>query len=224
MTEIHGTCDEGWAAVRDRFVANFDEGLEQGASVVVSKDGVPVVDLWAGDADGNGRAWERDTIVNVYSTTKTMAATVLLVLADRGELDLDAPVADVWPEFKANGKEGVLVRHVLAHSAGVPGWDPAITATDLYDEADAADRLATQAPWWEPGTTSGYHAISQGSLEWGIVKRVTGRSLGTFFREEVAEPLGADFHIGLPASEDHRVADLAPPTIGLEPGVPEGLV
>ncbi|HEY4375820.1 MAG TPA: serine hydrolase domain-containing protein [Acidimicrobiales bacterium] len=216
MTEIHGTCADEWAPVRDRFLANFDEGLEQGASVVVSKDGAPVVDLWAGDADGHGRPWEEDTLVNVYSTTKTMAATVMLMLIDRGEIDPDAPVATYWPEFKANGKEGVLIRHVLSHSAGLPGWDPPITAAILYDEADAADRLATQATWWEPGTKSGYHALTQGSLEWGIVQRVTGRTIGTFFREEVAEPLGADFHIGLPASENHRVADLVPAGRGLD--------
>jgi len=142
-----------------------------------------------------------------------MAATCVLTLADRGEIDLDAPVADLWPEFGANGKAGVLVRHVMSHSAGLSGFEPAITATDLYDWDRVCDLLAAQAPWWEPGAKSGYHAITQGYLQGELVRRATGRSVGTFFREEVAGPLGADFHIGLPASEDHRVADLVPPDL-----------
>ncbi len=165
-----------------------------------------MVDLWAGDADQHGRPWAEDTIVNVYSTTKTMAATCVLMLADRGLLDLDAPVATYWPEFAANGKEGVLLRHVLGHTAGVPGFDPPITPTDLYDWDATCANLAAQAPWWPPGSQSGYHAVTQGFLEGEVVRRVTGRTIGTFFRQEVAEPLGADFHIGLPASEDGRVA------------------
>jgi CubicO group peptidase (beta-lactamase class C family) len=216
MTEIHGECRDDFEPVRKVMADHFEQGLEQGASVCVTLRGEPVVDLWAGDADGAGRPWERDTIVNVYSTTKTMAATCMLMLADRGEIDFAAPVAEYWPEFAANGKEGVLVSHVTSHQAGLSGYDPAITATDLYDEVEVEHHLARQAPWWEPGTGSGYHAISQGNLEAGIVRRVTGRSIGTFFREEVAEPLGADFHIGLPASEDARVADLVPPPVGIE--------
>lgn len=211
MTEIHGTCAEGFEPVRDAFAANFERGEEDGACVAVTLDGEPVVDLWAGVADGSGTPWERDTIVNVYSTTKTMAATCVLMLADRGEIDLHAPVAEYWPEFAANGKEGVLVSHVMSHTAGLPGFDPPRAPEDLYDWDDVCAQLAAQAPWWEPGTQSGYHAVTQGFLQGEIVRRVTGRSIGTFFREEVAEPLGADFHIGLPASEDHRVADLVPP-------------
>lgn len=211
MTEIHGTCAEGFAPVRDAFAANFDRGEEDGACVAVTLDGEPVVDLWAGVADASGTPWERDTIVNVYSTTKTMAATCVLMLADRGEVDLHAPVAEYWPEFAANGKEGVLVSHVMSHTAGLPGFDPPRAPTDLYDWDAVCTQLAGQAPWWEPGTASGYHAVTQGFLQGEIVRRVTGRSIGTFFREEVAEPLGADFHIGLPASEDGRVADLVPP-------------
>jgi CubicO group peptidase (beta-lactamase class C family) len=148
---------------------------------------------------------------NVYSTTKTMAATVMLMLVDQGRVDLEASVAEYWPEFKANGKDGVLVRHVLGHTAGVPGFDPAIAAEMLYDWDACCENLAAQAPWWEPGAQSGYHALTQGYIEGEIVRRVTGRTIGTYFREEVAEPLGADFWIGLPASEDDRVADLVPP-------------
>lgn len=213
MTEIHGHCDEAFAAVRDQFAAHFDQGQELGASVCVTKDGETVVDLWAGDADTNGRPWAEDTIVNVWSTTKTMAAITMLMLADRGEIDLDAPVATYWPEFAANGKEGVLVRHVLAHTAGLPGFDPAVGVEVLLDQDAAAANLAAQAPWWEPGTASGYHLITQGYLEAEIVRRVTGRTLGTFFQDEVAGPLGAEFWIGLPESEEPKVAELIPPDL-----------
>lgn len=214
MPEIHGHCDDAFGAVRDQFTNNFESGLELGASVCVTKDGETVVDLWAGDADTEGRPWERDTICNVWSTTKTMAATVMLMLADRGELDLDAPVATYWPEFAANGKEGVLVRHVLAHTAGLPGFDPAVAVADLYDHDVVAANLAAQAPWWEPGTKSGYHLVTQGFLEGEIVRRVTGRTIGTVFREEVAGPLGAEVWIGLPESEEPKVAELIPPPPG----------
>ncbi|MBV9950833.1 MAG: beta-lactamase family protein [Acidimicrobiia bacterium] len=216
MVDIQGTCDEQFEPVKAAFAKNFEDGLELGASVCVTRGGRPVVDLWAGDADAHGRPWESDTIVNVYSTTKTMAATCVLMLADRGEVDLDAPVSEYWPEFATNGKDAVLVRHVMSHTAGVSGFDPAIAPTDLYDWDAVVAHLAAQSPWWEPGTASGYHAITQGYLQGEIVRQVTGRTIGTFFREEVAEPLGADFHIGLPASEDHRVADIIPPASTLD--------
>ena len=209
--EIYGTCKPGFEAVQEAFEANFDEGLEVGAAAAVTLDGEFVVDIWGGDADTDGTPWQRDTIVNVYSTTKTMAATCMLMLADRGELDFDAPVAQYWPEFAQNGKEGVLVSHVMAHTAGVPGFDPPITIEQLYDLEAVAANLAAQAPWWEPGTASGYHAISQGNLQSEILYRITGRRMADWFRTEVAEPLGADFWISLPASEDHRVAALVPP-------------
>jgi CubicO group peptidase (beta-lactamase class C family) len=230
MTEIHGECDPRFEAVRSAFQANFDNGQEQGASVAVTLHGEPVVDLWAGRADdgttgadddtaggdddtagGDGQPWERDTIVNVWSTTKTMAATCMLMLADRGEIDIDSPVATYWPEFAAHDKGDVTVGHVMGHTAGLPGWVPAIEPDVLYDWDRATAALVDQPTWWKPGTASGYHAISQGYLEGEILRRVTGRSLGTFFREEVAEPLGADFHIGLPESEDGRVASIIPP-------------
>jgi len=144
-----------------------------------------------------------------------MAATCMLMLADRGELDFDAPVATYWPEFAANGKEAVLVRHVMSHSAGVSGFDPPIAPEDLYDWDAVTTQLAGQAPWWEPGPQSGYHAVTQGFLQGEILRRITGRSIGSFSRDEVATPLGADFHIGLDESEDHRVADLVPPDMAL---------
>ena len=210
--EIHGTCKPGFEAVQDAFGANFADGLEVGAAAAVTVDGEFVVDIWGGDADTNGAPWQRDTIVNVYSITKTMAATCMLMLADRGELDFDAPVARYWPEFAQNGKDGVLVRHVMAHTAGLPGFDPPLTDVEqLYDLEAVAANLAAQAPWWEPGTASGYHAITQGNLLGEILYRITGRRMADWFRTEVAEPLGADFWMSLPASEDHRVSDLVPP-------------
>ena len=214
--EIHGTCEDGFEAVRDAFEQNFAEGLEVGAAAAVTVDGEPVVDIWAGDAGPGGSPWERDTIVNVYSTTKTMAATCMLALADRGELDFDAPVCRYWPEFARNGKEGVLVRHVMSHTAGLPGFDPPVAPEDLYDLDAIAERLAAQELWWAPGTKSGYHAVTQGNLEGEILYRITGKRMADWFRDEIAEPLGADFWMSLPASEDHRVGELLPPPSLLE--------
>lgn len=221
MTEISGTCAPGFEAVRDAFAANFDQGNELGASACVTLRGETVVDLWGGDRDQDGTPWERDTIVNVWSTTKTMAATTLLVLADRGDLDLDAPIARYWPEFAANGKDQITMAQVMGHTAGLPGFAPAIAVTDLYDQDACAANLAAQAPWWEPGTMSGYHLITQGYLEAEVVRRITGRTLGEFFRDEIAGPLGADFHIGLPESEEDRVGYVVPPTDAL--GVVSGM-
>jgi len=201
--------------VRDAFEGNLKSGADLGASFCATKDGEVVVDLWGGWADeARTRPWEQDTIVNVYSTTKTMTFLCALILADRGELDFDAPVARYWPEFAANGKADVKVSHLMAHSAGLSGWRETITTADLYDWDKVTALLAAQAPLWEPGTKSGYHAITQGYLVGEVVRRITGKSLGTFFREAVAGPLNADFWIGLPASEDHRVADLIPPPPG----------
>lgn len=210
--EIFGTCDDRFIPLRDAFAANFKNGLEVGASVAVTLDGKPVVDLWAGEAVQGGSLWQEDTIVNVYSTTKTMAATSILVAVDRGWLDLDAPVAQYWPEFAQNGKEAVLVRHVMSHSAGLSGFDPPIKKkSQLYDWDAIVAGLASQKPWWTPGDGSGYHAITQGFLQGEIIRRVTGKSIGNFFREEIAEPLAADFHIGLDAMHDPRVGALVPP-------------
>ncbi|THD78298.1 MAG: class A beta-lactamase-related serine hydrolase [Phenylobacterium sp.] len=212
---IDGFTEGRFAAVRDVFEANLANGSDVGASFCATQDGEVVVDLWGGYADpAKTRPWTRDTIVNVYSTTKTMTALTALLLADRGELDFDAPVAKYWPEFAANGKAGVKVSHLMSHASGLSGWKEPITKQDLYDWEKATSLLAAQAPYWEPGTASGYHALTQGYLVGEVVRRITGKSLGTVFREEIAEPLGADFHIGLPASEDGRVAELIPPPPG----------
>lgn len=209
---VQGTTDEKFAAVREQFEQNIADGTDIGASFCVTKDGETVIDLWGGHADPEKtRPWERDTVVNVYSTTKTMTALVALYLADKGLIDFDAPVADYWPEFAANGKDKVKVSHLMSHSAGLPGWTEPTGKDMLYDWDLATSLLAAQAPMWEPGTAPGYHALSQGYLVGEVIRRASGRTVGTVFREDIAEPLGADFHIGLPASEDARVADLQPP-------------
>ena len=209
--EIHGTCHERFAPVQQTFEENFERFADIGASVAVSLEGEMVVDLWAGHRDAaRQQPWAADTIVNVYSTTKTMTALCVLVLVDRGELQLDAPVMRYWPEFAAAGKEGVLVRHLLSHSAGLPGLDIACGPPELYDWDFVCNALAQQTPWWTPGEASGYHALTQGHLIGEVVRRITGRSLGTFFREEIAQPLGADFHIGVPDDVLPRIADLVP--------------
>jgi CubicO group peptidase (beta-lactamase class C family) len=212
MTEIQGSCDERFAAVRAAMQANFDQGLDVGASVAVTIEGELVVDLWGGYADEARTApWQRDTITNVWSTTKTMTALSALILADAGELDLHAPVARYWPEFAAAGKERVEVRHLLGHTAGLCGWQEPVTYETLYDWEKATALLAAQAPWWEPGTASGYHAITQGYLVGEVIRRVTGRTVGQFFAAEIAGPLDADFHIGLDPSQFGRVANVIPP-------------
>ena len=210
-----GFTHDRFASARDVFNANLASGADLGASFCATLEGETVVDLWGGHADAaKTKPWERDTIVNVYSTTKTMTALTALLLADRGELDFDAPVAKYWPEFAANGKSGVKVSHLMSHSAGLSGWKVPITEDDLYDWEKMTALLAAQAPYWEPGTASGYHALTQGYLVGEVIRRVAGRTVGTVFREEFALPLGADFHIGLPASEDGRVAELIPPPAG----------
>jgi CubicO group peptidase (beta-lactamase class C family) len=161
-----------------------------------------------GDEVEQTRPWERDTIVNVWSTTKTMTALSALVLVDRGELDVDAPVATYWPEFAQNGKDGVLVRHLMSHTAGLPGFDPPLSNAELCDWDTTVANLAAQAPWWEPGTASGYHAMTQGQLVGEVVRRITGMSLGTFFAKEIAEPLDADFHIGTEPVHFDRISNV----------------
>ena len=212
---VQGFAHDRFAPVREAFEANLASGADVGASFCATVEGETVVDLWGGYADeARTRPWERDTIVNVYSTTKTMTALTALLLADRGELDFDAPVARYWPEFAANGKAGVTVGHLMSHSSGLSGWKETVSEADLYDWDKVTALLAAQAPFWEPGTASGYHGMTQGYLVGEVVRRITGRSIGTVFREEIAEPLDADFYIGLPESEDARVADLIPPPPG----------
>ncbi|MGW1192434.1 serine hydrolase domain-containing protein [Streptomyces sp. NPDC002559] len=212
MPRIHGRCDERFSAVRAAFEENFRERGELGAAVTVLIAGEPVVDLWGGWADGaRTRPWERETLVNVWSTTKGPTALCAHVLADRGLLDLDAPVAVYWPEFAAAGKEAVLVRHLLSHRSGLAGLREPHTLDELYDWDLTTARLAATEPWWEPGTRSGYHALTYGFLVGEVVRRITGLLPGEFLRREVTGPLGIDFTIGLPEKEADRVAELVVP-------------
>ncbi|MGB8940486.1 MAG: serine hydrolase domain-containing protein [Streptomyces sp.] len=209
--DVHGTVAEGFEPVREAFLRNFRELGERGAAVTVYRDGRPVVDLWGGtrDVDGAGsEPWERGTAQIVRSATKGVAATVLLLLHQRGELDLDAPVGSYWPEFKARGKERVLVRHVLAHRAGVPALDRPLTPSEALDPDLGAAVVAAQAPFWAPGEDHGYHAHTYGWLAGELVRRVTGRSLGEFVAAEIAGPLGLDLWVGLPEAEQGRAGRL----------------
>jgi CubicO group peptidase (beta-lactamase class C family) len=223
VAEIQGTCDERFTAVRQALAANLDSGQDVGASVAVVLDGEPVVDIWGGVIDDAGTLWQQDTIINVWSTTKTMLALSALMLADRGELDLHAPVARYWPEFKAAGKEAIEVRHLLGHTAGLSGWAEPMTAEDLYDWDLCCSRLAAQEPWWEPGTASGYHALTEGYLVGEVLRRITGDTLGTFFAREIAGVVGADFHIGTGPEHDPRVARVIPPPPVELPDDPDGV-
>jgi CubicO group peptidase (beta-lactamase class C family) len=211
---IQGRCEPRFEGVRESFKANFARGADVGASVAITLGGETVVDLWGGAKDAAAtEAWAKDTIVAVASTTKTATALSALLLADRGELDVEAPVARYWPEFAKAGKEGVLVRHCLGHTAGLPGWDAGLEMDDLYDWQKCTSLLAAQAPWWEPGTASGYHAVTQGYLVGEVIRRITGRTVGTFFREEIAEPLGAEFHIGVKPAFDALIGESIPPDV-----------
>ncbi len=216
--EIHGYCDPRFSAAKEAFKKNFDSGLEVGASFAATVDGKFVVDIWGGYADhAQERPWERDTIINVYSTTKVMTAICALILVDRGQLDPDAPVAKYWPEFAQAGKVGIPVKHLLSHQSGVAGIDDPIPIEALYDWSRMIDLLAKQEPWWEPGRHCGYHALTFGYLVGELARRITGKSLGRFFRDEIAVPLGADFQIGFSDEHDHRVAELIPAPV-LKPG------
>ena len=203
-------CDEGFEPVREAFDANFVDPGELGAAVAVVVDGRPVVDLWGGLADAHTeRAWERDTPVLVYSATKGPTATCALLLWERGLLDLDAPVAEMWPEFAAGGKHSVTTRHLLTHQAGLPVFDEPITFTECHDPDLAAARLAAQVPHWEPGTAHGYHPLTWGWLVGEVVRRVSGRTVGAMVSEELAGVLGLDLWVGLPPEREASVARLA---------------
>lgn len=223
--QIHGTCDERFSLVKEKFEENFTKKGDVGASVAITLEGEYVVDLWGGHADvAKTRAWQEDTIVNVYSTTKTMTALCALMLADRGEIDFYAPVSKYWPEFAQNGKEGVEVRHLMSHSAGLSGMDEPMQSDALYDWDRVVDALARQKPWWEPGTASGYHSLTQGHLIGEVVRRVTGQSLGQFFATEVATPLNADFHIGTDSAHFNRIAELVVPDQPVARGADDGSI
>lgn len=212
--EVHGTCEPAFAAVAEAFAVNFARHEEVGAAVCVYHQGRPVVDLWGGLADRDvGLPWQRDTLQLVFSTTKGMAATCVHLLVERGELDLDALVARYWPEFAAQGKGDIPLRWVMSHEAGLAAVTGDVTMDDVLGWHGVVEAIAAQAPVWEPGTAHGYHARSYGWILGEVVRRVSGRSLGRFFAEEIAGPFGLDFFIGLPDGELGRVAHLYPPVI-----------
>jgi CubicO group peptidase (beta-lactamase class C family) len=210
-TKIEGTCEPKFNRVKEAFAANFDSGDETGAACAITLDGKPVVDLWAGYADkAQTRLWTRDTIVNVYSTTKGLTAICAHRLVDQGKLDLDAPVAKYWPEFAQAGKGKLPVRFLLSHRAGLPAVRKPLAPDALYQWDTMCAALAEQEPWWEPGTKHGYHALTFGFLVGEVIRRITGKTPGTYFRDELAQPLGLDAHIGLGAEHDARTADMIP--------------
>jgi CubicO group peptidase (beta-lactamase class C family) len=211
VTPQGGNCSARFEPLRELFVARLESGEDLGASVAVIIDGEMVVDLWGGWADEECTVpWTENTITTVFSTTKTMTSLAALVLVDRGQLDLDATVASYWPEFAARGKSGIKIRHLLSHTSGVSGWEQPATIEDLYDWDKSTAMLAAQAPWWKPGTASGYHVLTYGHLIGEVIRRITGKPLGEFFAAEIAGPLDTDFHIGLAPSTFHRVANIVP--------------
>lgn len=211
--QIHGECEARFDAVKKVLADSIESGEDLGASFAVYEHGKKVVDLWGGHLDEERtKLWQENTIVNVYSTTKTMSFLCAMLLAERGQLDFDANVADYWPEFAQNGKESVKVWHLMDHAAGLSGTDEPLTGDDLYDWQKVTSALAAQAPWWEPGSAIGYHALTQGYLIGEVVRRISGQTLGQFFASEIAGPLDADFHIGVADSEFGRIGDLIPPS------------
>jgi len=209
---LQGHIDSRFEPLRDVIEGNLASGAECGLSVTLDIGGRTVVDVHGGFADeSRSRPWAPDTIVNVWSTTKTVTSLAVLMLADRGLVDVDAPVAAYWPEFAANGKEQVLVRHVMSHSSGVAGWNAPFAVTDMYDRERSTALLAAQAPWWEPGTASGYHALNYGHLLGEVVRRVSGKTLTEFVATEIAGPLGADFQVGAKPADWARCAPVIPP-------------
>ncbi|MFG2603884.1 serine hydrolase domain-containing protein [Streptomyces sp. NPDC048514] len=209
--DVNGTVAEGFEPVREAFAANFALLGERGAAVAVYRDGHRVVDLWAGTRDVDGDTpWESGTAQIVRSATKGVAAAALLLLHQRGELDLDAPVGTYWPEYKAAGKEHTRVRHLLAHRAGLPVLDRPLTPREAADPDLGAAAVARQAPAWEPGTDHGYHAQTYSWLTGELVRRVTGRPVGEWLADEIAGPVGADLWLGLPASHRTRVGRVGP--------------
>lgn len=208
---VHGECDPRFEQVRAAFIENFRTHGEVGAAVAIALDGRLVVDLWAGHADqAMTRPWNSDTIVNVYSTTKGLCAICAHRLADQGKLDFDAPVAKYWPEFAQAGKAEIPVRYLLNHQAGLAAIKAPLANEDLFNWDKVTNELARQEPWWTPGTRHGYHAITFGWLVGEVVRRISGKSLGTYFRDEIAGPLGADAFIGFGPSLDARVAEIIP--------------
>jgi CubicO group peptidase (beta-lactamase class C family) len=211
MADLKGHCDSRFQRVYDALATNVDAGKEVGASFYVSVNGQEVIDLWGGwrDKEHTG-TWDEHTIVNVFSGTKTVTSLAVLMLIDRGKIDLCAPVAKYWPEFAQNGKDKIQVRHLLSHTAGLPAWEPPFSLKDALDIEGSTAKLAAQAPWWEPGTRGSYHASTFGHLNAELVRRVCGITLSKFIAKEIAAPLDADFYLGLSDAQMLRAATVYP--------------
>ncbi|MFV8244550.1 serine hydrolase domain-containing protein [Mycolicibacterium peregrinum] len=208
---VHGHCDDRFSSIRDALADGLASGEETGAAIAIDVDGELVVDMWGGSADAaRTKPWTEDTIVNVWSSTKTVTALAGLMLIDRDLITADTPVAEYWPEFAANGKQDIEFRHLLTHSSGLSGWEQPFAIEDIYDWEKSTAALAAQAPWWEPGTASGYHALTHGHLIGEVLRRVTGKTLKEFVRDEISRPLGADFQIGARPEDTHRIAEIIP--------------
>lgn len=205
---VNGSCSPAFEHVREAFAANFKHRNEIGAAVAVWVDGEIVVNLWGGAASTDGKPWQHDTLASIFSGSKALTSTCTHLLADRGELSLDDPVADYWPEFAQAGKQHITVAEVLSHRSGVIGPRKRLTPNATRDWDAVCAHIAEAEPWWEPGTAQGYHMVTFGFVLGEIVRRITGRNLGHYLRTEIAEPLGIDVHIGLPTSEHHRCADM----------------
>ena len=207
--DIQGNFDEKFKSIVDCYENQFNLGLDIGSSLAVTYEGEIVIDIWAGTRDkAQTLPWEENTIVNVFSSTKNATSLSAYVLADQGKLDFSAPVAKYWPEFAQKGKENILVSHIMSHSSGLPGWDEPVAGNDLYYPDKVGALFETQEPWWDPGTALGYHAISVGNLMGEIIKRISGKTVGNFFKDEIADPLDIDFHIGLEDKHHSRVAEI----------------
>ena len=222
--KVDGLVAPGFESVMEVFEKNFSEDIEVGASCCAVIDSKVVVDIWGGFQDRDyKKPWQRDTLVNVYSTTKGIASLGIACLVEDGLIDYGAPVIDIWPEFMA-GKNGLTVGQFLSHQSGICGLREKITVEDLYDWTGMTQRIAAEEPHWEPGTAAGYHAVLWGFLSGELARLVSGKSLGEVVRERIAEPLKADFFIGLPKPEHHRVSDLIGPNHArIQPDMTEAL-
>lgn len=211
MAEVKGTVDPKFSRVADLLAEHVEAGKEVGASIYLNIGGQEVIDIWGGWSEREQvRPWSAHTMVNVFSGTKTVTSLALLMLVDRGLLDVNAPVAKYWPEFAQNGKEGVLVRHLMSHTAGLPGWEPPFTYSDAMNVAQSTARLAAQAAWWEPGARGSYHASTFGHLNSELFRRASGIELSAFVDAELAGPMNADFELGLPGPDYGNIATIYP--------------
>jgi CubicO group peptidase (beta-lactamase class C family) len=207
--KIHGSTDAKFTKLKDALTSNFADGLEHGAAVAVMVNGILVVDIWAGHADkAKTKPWQEDTVANVWSSTKGVVAAAVAMMVEQGKLHYDKPIANVWPEFAAQGKEHITLNQTMSHTSGLNGLNTPLTPEQLYQWSPYVDALASMKPNWQPGTACAYHALSYGHLAGEPIRRITGMSVGQFISEYIARPLGVEFFVGLPEAQDHRAAEM----------------